>query len=651
MIIFRRTIFFFPALFTWGLAQSQANTYILNGSASQNTCNCYTLTPAANTQSGSVWNATRINLNDPFDFVFNVFLGCNDANGADGIVFMLQPISTSVGTTGEGMGFEGISPSIGISLDTWQNVNRNDPAYDHISIQSNGNITHGTDLAGPVQASAAVENIEDCQWHTFRIVWDPATRILGTYFDGVFRIQASIDLVATLFNNDPLVYWGFSAGTGGANNLQQFCTALNPGFTTNHAGNATCIGNTVTFTNTSESFAPIASFYWDFGDGTTSTAANPPPHLYNNPGNYEVLLAITGLDGCFSDTLRKTVSIGDFPVADFDIFDTCAGIAPRIIESSSVNVGTISQWNWKLDGNPVSVSQLPQLGSLTPGGHQLSLTVSSSNGCPSQELARSFATHNLPAIQASGSDGCSGQPVSFTADQLDNATFITGWSWDFGDGQQSSVQNPMHVFQGNGNFEVEVQAMSSDGCYSNTVDLSVSIQTVYAHAGNDTTVIRDMPFRLQSSYGATGTTGLPQFNWEPPQGLDDPGLMAPTAILQDDQTYYFTVTSSAGCVARDTVHLAVFKGSAVYVPSGFTPNNDGRNDRLKPSYIGIRSLDFFRVYNRWGQLLFSTRDMGAGWDGSIQGTSQPSGTCVWMLQATDFAGKVYKLKGTTTIIR
>ncbi|HEX2627901.1 MAG TPA: hypothetical protein VHM26_02790, partial [Chitinophagaceae bacterium] len=78
-------------------AKGQPGTYILNGSATQNSCNCYTLTPAVNTQSGSVWNANKINLNNPFDFIFNVYLGCQDGNGADGIVFILQPISTSVG--------------------------------------------------------------------------------------------------------------------------------------------------------------------------------------------------------------------------------------------------------------------------------------------------------------------------------------------------------------------------------------------------------------------------------------------------------------------------------------------------------------------------------------------------------------------------
>lgn len=647
----RGIILFIPAFLTGGLLYSQPNTYILNGSATQNTCNCYTLTPAANTQSGSVWNATKINLNNPFDFVFNVYLGCLDVNGADGIVFMLQPISTSVGTTGEGMGFEGISPSIGISLDTWQNTTRNDPEYDHISIQSNGNVTHGTDLAGPVQASPMSPNIEDCQWHTFRITWDPVTQVLGTYFDGNFRLQANVNLIANIFNNDPMVYWGFSAGTGGANNLQQFCTALNPVFTTNLTGNATCFGNPVTFTNASQSFAPIASYYWNFGDGSTSTVANPPAHLYSSPGIYEAKLAITGLDGCNSDTARKTIVIGDYPVADFEVVDTCEGTSPRIIDRSTANVGVISQWNWVLDGTPVSGSQQPLLTNLLPGQHQLQLDVRTNHGCTSQTVTKTFFMKPVPRITATGTVGCLDKPVAFSAQQEDNATTIVQWQWNLGNGQQSTLQNPQQLYALGGDYNAMVYAIADNGCHSNSVAVPIIIQTVFANAGNDTVVIKDMPFPLQTSFGALGTTDLLDFNWSPAAGLNITDGPFPTATLQNDQTYYFTVTTPAGCVARDTITLTVFKGSAIYVPTGFTPNNDGLNEYLKPYYAGIRLLDFFTVFNRWGEQVFTTNNQGAGWDGVFKGTRQPTGTYVWMLRATDYAGRIYQLKGTSTIIR
>src|SRR5690606_8341162 len=102
------------------------NPYHLNGNARQENCNCYTITPDEFTQSGSLWNINKISLSQPFNYNFNVFLGCSDA-GADGIVFVLQPISTSVGSSGGGLGYQGVNPSIGIAIDTWINSENNDP--------------------------------------------------------------------------------------------------------------------------------------------------------------------------------------------------------------------------------------------------------------------------------------------------------------------------------------------------------------------------------------------------------------------------------------------------------------------------------------------------------------------------------------------
>lgn len=625
--------------------KGQPGTYILNGSATQNSCNCYTLTPAVNTQSGSVWNATKINLNNPFDFIFNVYLGCQDGNGADGIVFILQPISTSVGASGGGMGFQGITPSIGVLLDTWQNTDMGDPTYDHFSIQANGVLNHGGDLAGPVQALASNPNIEDCQWHTLRISWDPVAKILRSTFDNITTIQASVDLIATYFNNDPMVYWGFSAGTGGSNNLQQFCTALNPSFTTNSTNGNVCLGTPVTFTNTSQSFAPVNSFYWDFGDNTSSTAANPPPHNYAAPGIYNIKLAITGLDGCFSDTLRRTITVGDFPIAAFDIYDTCAGTAPRLTEQSTVTIGAVNQWNWVLDGAPYSTSQFPSITGLTAGPHQLELTVTSSIGCASVlPDIEQFIIHPRPVVQGNVDDGCVNEVIAFTGQQIDNATTITQWNWQFGDNQTSSLQNPQHTYSNPGNYNVQLEAISNLGCTSGIVAVPLFINQAVAFAGNDTMVIKNEPFQLNA-------TGGVQYNWSPSTGLSDANIANPVATLQDDQQYTLTVTTAEGCEDTDEILIEVFKGSAVYVPTGFTPNNDGLNDRLKPYYIGIQKLEYFTVFNRWGEVVFTTKNLAAGWDGKVKGAPQATGSFVWVVKATDYVGKTYDLKGTVTIIR
>ncbi len=618
--------------------------YILNGAAVQNSCNCYTLTQEVNTQSGSVWNSNKINLNQPFDYWFNVFLGCKNDNGADGMVFMLQPLSTSIGTTGEGMGFEGITPSVGISLDTWQNTNRNDPAYDHINIQVNGIVTHGTDLAGPVPMSIVSDDVEDCNWHVLRIAWNPVTKTLTSWFDDIQRVQAVVDLVATVFNNDPLVYWGFTAATGGSNNIQKFCTALNPGFSTNLPNNITCINQPVIFQNSSQSFGPIQNYYWDFGDGTTSTSQNPPPHNFPQPGNYEIKMVVTALDGCRSDTLKKNVVIGSKPVAGFKIFDTCFLQPIRIKDQSTTLVGSVNKWTWSVNGVFASSSQQPQFTGLIPGNYEIKLAVESVYGCKSDTVTGFVNINPRPVIAANFPDGCMNTLVQFNANQIDNSTTITQWNWNFNDGGKSGLQNPTHNFTTSGNQTINSWAIAGNGCSSDTITDNINIVFAKADAGRDTVIIQNIPFLMQGSGGLN-------YSWAPSTGLNNPSISNPIALPQDDITYVLTVITAEGCIAADAINVTVFKGSAIYVPTAFTPNNDRLNDELKPTYYGIKTLDYFIVYNRWGEKVFETKEMSKGWDAKINGVNQASGTFVWVVQATDYVGQMLKQKGAVAIIR
>jgi gliding motility-associated-like protein len=623
-------------------ASAQPGTYILNGAATQMSCNCYSLTPDVGTQSGSVWNSSKINLNNPFDFWFNVYLGCKDGDGADGIVFILQPISTSVGTTGGGMGFEGLVPSIGIALDTYQNGLYNDPPYDHISIQANGNNQHTNDLAPVQRASSTSDNIEDCNWHTLRISWDPATRRLRTWFDGVPRVEATVDLVSGIFNNDPNVYWGFSGGTGGLSNVQRFCTALNPAFTTNLAAGGACTGEQVSLMDRSESFAPIASYYWDFGDGNSSTQATPPPHSYAVPGLYNIKLAIKALDGCASDTVSQAITIGSPPHAQVAVEDTCFGSAPRMTYDPTKLYGVT--YDWKLNGSSFSTEAFPRIGVLSPGSYDVQVQVNSRYNCgPSATASDAFVIKPRPDIDAQVEDGCVGDVLQFSA-VPDASLAMSTWNWKFGDGQTSTQANTEHTYNQTGNYNVELWGMGSNGCPSDTVLKTIRVNKAFAFAGRDTLVLPNIQFPLNA--GGNGS-----FLWTPGTGLSSDDISNPIVTPTVDRTYTLTVTTAEGCVATDDIFIELFKGSAVWVPSAFTPNRDGKNDLFIPRYVGIRKLHYFNVYNRWGQQVFSTTDLLRGWNGEVGGKPAPTGTFVWMLKAEDLAGKTYQLKGTTTIIR
>jgi gliding motility-associated-like protein len=228
-LIFRRihTPLFWACLSCF-LPFSLFSQFHINSAATQSAERCWTLTPAQNTKNGSVWNEKKINLNESFEISADVFLGCQDANGADGIVFGLQPVSTSVGSTGGGLGFGGVSPSLGIELDTWQNTSFGDPSFDHISIIKNGNLDHasGNTLAGP-KPFPNNANIEDCAYHDLYVVWNAKVKKLEIYWDCQVVLTHTGDIVKDIFNGDPNVFWGFTAATGGSNNEQKICLKYN----------------------------------------------------------------------------------------------------------------------------------------------------------------------------------------------------------------------------------------------------------------------------------------------------------------------------------------------------------------------------------------------------------------------------------------
>lgn len=160
-----------------------------------------------------------------------------------------------------------------------------------------------------------------------------------------------------------------------------------------------------------------------------------------------------------------------------------------------------------------------------------------------------------------------------------------------------------------------------------------------------------------------GLTGFPvslearnfgnQYNWSPGELLETP-LLAQTLFtprLVEDRRFTVEITTAAGCLTVDTQWVRIVRAVQVRIPTAFTPNNDGRNDLFRPLLEGVREIRYFRVYNRWGQLLYQWRGGDSGWNGSVNGIPQESGVYVWMLEATGLDNKAYFRKGTVTLIR
>lgn len=628
-------------------AQQTQQPYILNGAATQRTCNCYVLTQDVQNQSGTVWNKNKIDLTQSFNYVFDVNLGCKDGFGADGIGFILQTKGTNLGATGSGLGFKGISPSLGVLIDTYQNANENDPGYDHLAIQMNGLSDHAStgNLAGPVMVVEGQENIEDCNWHLLRVKWDAVTHELEVSIDNQVRLTIQKDLVNDIFSGDPMVFWGFAGSTGGSSNEQQFCAALRPEFKFD-TQQILCDGTAVNLNDNSSSFGSITRRWWDLGDGTTSTDLQPPPHVYPAAGKYEVKLVIEDNSGCISDTLKSPVTIGSYPVVDFGPGALCLGTAMQIKDASTVTFGTLQKWEWDFGGGITAAAKDPVAPYTTPGNYGVQLKVTSKEGC-STTGGKQLMVAETPVISATGKNACLGDLNVFTGNNVTAHIPIQSWYWEMGNGDNSTLKDVNYQYAAGGKYPARLHAVSAHGCIAAPVDVPVEVIDLKVNVGRDTLIARDQPLQLDGT--ATGTALT--YTWEPALGLSNPQLPDPVATLQKDQTYRLIVTSPEGCEDIDTLNVKVYAGPEFYVPTGFTPNNDGTNDYFRVIAPGVPKLDFFKVWDRWGQECFATTSLSNPWDGTLNGKPASAGTYVWMVQGIDYKGRQFSRQGTVTLIR
>lgn len=643
----KKICFFLFFLFVIAENSIAQNPYVLNGNASQDNCHCYTLTTEVEFQSGSIWNKNKIDLKQPFEYFFNVYLGCLDLDGADGIAFVLQPLSTSLGSTGEGLGFGGIVPSLGVTIDTYQNLNDADPEYDHLAIQTNGDVEHFTanNLAGPVPALSYSNNIEDCKWHVLEVKWQPADSLMEVWMDGDLRLSLKKNIISSVFNNDPLVFWGFTSATGGKVNLQKMCTSLDADFYLAPHNN-TCIGTPLTFVDSSVSFGAISNWYWNFDDGTSSNEQNPPTHIYASPGIYNVSLNVLGGEGCLSDTFKRQITVGTYPVANFktNILPICTNRNAAFTDATVLDVGTEDYWYWNFGNGTFSNEQNPASVNYSVGNYAVQFFVKTKEGCASDTAEKNFTVVQAPDISFIKNDACKETPVQFTAQNFSDTIGIKQWYWNFDDNNFSLDSSALHTYLNDGNYNVSLVAEANNGCISDSIIKPVIIYATNAYAGKDTTVLLGYPYQLQASGGDS-------YTWSPSTGLDNPFIDDPVATPYNDITYTLTASTVLGCATSDTVHLKVVKGPEIYVPSAFTPNGDGRNDRFKIIPVGIAQIRFFNIMNRWGQVIYSSKNPADGWDGTVNGIPQPAGTYIWIVAGRTINDAVIKKQGTVVLIR
>ena len=610
-------------------------TYFLNGSAGVTGEDCYQLTPAINTQTGSVWYADQVDLSLPLDLQFLLNLGTNDSGGADGICFVLQTVGTNaLGESGGGLGFLGadFQPAFAVEFDTWQNGDYGDPAGDHIAMVSNGSVDHNaaTAIAGPVQADAFDANIEDGEDHLGRITWDPAEQVVCVYFDCELRLEGIVDLIGDIFNGENQVYFGFTSSTGGANNLQTVC--LEDNILGSAEQSFVCPGAELQLNVSS----PSGTANWTPGlyldDSLSSSPVVTPPDGLTDPLVYVASYA----DNCgvdVIDTIQLNVEVMTVDVLGVDNL-TCL--------NDEVNLSSSSNFP-----GPFSHGWTAQVGAIQAVGSQASVNVPGSYSlllsfqdglCEAQasfDIALDTATFT-GVFPAAGYLTCADPTFPLESESLSNPSASVSWSTTNGN------------FTGSGPSVTATETGTYTASVTNPVNGCVSVAEVDVIAANQAPILNGgsvepltclnpgQPVEGASvqEYAPFGPEGLtPIVSWTNADNGTTMGVSPSSGslgpIINAAGTYQLVVEwAETGCA--DSVLITVEEGedfgvdiSSITFPNILTANGDGKNDSWYPyladmpevEALGVLTSYALRIYNRWGQLMYSN----AG-DGFASGT-------------------------------
>ncbi|MBO9681086.1 MAG: PKD domain-containing protein [Flavisolibacter sp.] len=270
-------------------------------------------------------------------------------------------------------------------------------------------------------------------------------------------------------------------------------------------------------------------------------------------------------------------------------------------------------------------------------------------GTCSQTLASAAAKLTVvkPVAAFDFQKHCENLPVVFTNQSTAVGAGPVNYTWNFGDGSGSSISDATHTYTTAGTYTVQLIARSV-ACPSLAdtaskiivVDKAIPgarLATIDAISGRS---IQLQPRDFSASY-----------KWFTADGSFNSTVKAPQITVQNEKTVYVKMDFASGCTTTDSVLVRLFKKEDVFIPSAFTPDGDGHNDYLKVIMVQARQLKNFRVYNRWGNLVFQTNDPSIGWDGTWRGEKQRSETYLWYCEAVGNDGSIIKKSGSVTLIR
>lgn len=550
-------------------------------------CNCYELTSTTN-QAGAIWSPDPIDLTNGFDMTFKVYLGTANG-GADGMTFVLQQNPDGLGFLGHGLGYKTPSPnpnpisaqSLAIELDTWNSGASapGDIGDDHIAINENGSVSHNVQAP---QTFPGAMNIEDGNYHDFRVVYNDAIKTLYVFWDGnasPLITYFNPTFIGDHFSGNPNVYFGFTAGTGGAWNAHRVCAYGAASFTTDLS--SICPGTPIQFTDGSSSDTQILSDWsWDFGDGSPLNTTQSPSYTYTTPGNYTAELTMTDGFGCDYQATTPITVLPDL-LLDMDSTDvTCFGDMDGVGVATSTNGSSPYSYQWN-DGS----SQTTQTASgLTPGVY--TVTVTDALGCTGTDSITIVEPLEF-TVDVTGNDiVCYGDSTGDATANLTNGIAPFTYSWN--DYLSQTTATATNLFAGS----YTVTVTDDKGCVaSNSISLTEGPEIVV------TGVTTPDDGSSNGTIDITATGGVPplSYSW---------GAVGSTEDLTDlaAGTYQVTVTDDNGCEKKVIFEVGSSVGFESFSEINFNVYPNPATDHFVVEGIGDFQL---QILDMSGQLIYA----------------------------------------------
>jgi gliding motility-associated-like protein len=381
--------------------------------------------------------------------------------------------------------------------------------------------------------------------------------------------------------------------------------------------------------------------YWNLGNGAISTDSVVKV-LYSSAGTYTVKLTVATINSCY-DSAYKQLSINPVPTLTLAPNKTvCKGDSLELKATGAIS------YIWKDQNNNIICTNCTTAKVLPKQNMQYNVIGYNQYGCSNIQSTNVRIIEPFKMLLKSSDSMCMGDTKKITVNGASNYTWLPTPglnSYTTATTYASPLFTTIYKVVGQDNYQ----------CFTDTAAIKIVVgRPTPISIGNDTTVPSGTPIQLNEN---NVSPDIRSWKWGGVADFSCVYCASPIAKVIMDEALYVTATNQFGCITTDTVHVKTFcSGSEVFVPNAFTPDGDGVNDLLIVQGRGIKLIKSFRIFSRWGEVVFEKNnflpgDKSSAWDGRIRGKQGSTDVYVYLCEAVCDRGNSFVFKGNVAIIK